>query len=63
VRVKITVDKSGKVTSAKYDPVNSSLTDSEHVRLAERAARQAQFSTSATQPIRNGYMTIRFELE
>lgn len=63
VNVKITVDKSGKVTNAAYDPIKSTLTDSYHKELAIKAARDAKFTTSATKPLRTGFITIRFELE
>ena len=63
VNVKIVVDKSGQVTSAQYDPLKSTLTDSYHKELALKAARDAKFTTSTTRPVRAGYITIRFELE
>jgi TonB family protein len=63
VRIRITVNKAGNVTSTRYDPVNSSMRDSEHIALAIRAAKTATFTPNASQPIRSGYITIRFELE
>jgi len=64
IRVIIIVDASGKVTSANWDRgVISTLWDSEHIRLAEEAAKSATFNTDPNRPRRSGYITIRFELE
>ena len=62
VRMKIIVDSSGKVVTAEYDAKNSAFADSEHIKLAKRAALTATF-TSSTSPRRSGYIDIRFELE
>ena len=63
VRIRITVNKAGLVTSTRYDPEHSDITDSDHIQLAIRAAKTATFSPNHSQPIRSGYITIRFELE
>jgi hypothetical protein len=64
IRVIIKVDASGKVTSANWDRgLNSTLWDSEHIRLAEEAAMSATFTTDPSRPRRSGFITIRFELE
>ena len=62
VRMKIIVDSSGKVVTAEYDAKNSTFADSEHIKLAKRAALTATFTSSNT-PRRSGYIDIRFELE
>ena len=63
IRVIIIVDKNGTVTSARYDPAFSTISDSDHIKLAERAAKTATFTPSPARPSRQGYVTIRFELE
>ena len=64
IRMNIVVDASGKVISAKYDGgIDSDFADSEHIRLAEEAAKSATFNTDPNRPRRSGFITIRFELE
>ena len=64
IRMNIIVDSSGKVISAKFDGgLNSTFSDSEHIRLAEAAALSATFTADASRPRRSGFITIRFELE
>ena len=64
IRMNIVVDASGKVISAKYDGgIDSDLADSEHIRLAEEAAKSATFNADPNRPRRSGFITIRFELE
>ena len=63
VRVDIIVDKAGNVTSAIYDGKHSTISDSEHIELALRAARTAKFTPNQAMPLRPGYLNIRFELE
>jgi len=63
VRVKIVVDKYGKVTSATYDPAGSSTPDSELIEMACRAAKTTTWTENLARPIRTGFVTIRFELE
>lgn len=63
IRVNIIVDKSGVVTSATFDGLNSTITESHHVALAIRAAKTAKFTANPAMPARTGYLNIRFELE
>ena len=63
IRVNIIVDKSGAVTSATFDRVNSTFSESHHVELAIRAAKTAKFTADPAKPVRRGYLNIRFELE
>lgn len=63
VRVDIIVDKNGSVTSAIYDGKHSTISDSEHIQLARRAALTAKFTPNQAIPLRRGFMNIRFELE
>lgn len=63
IRIKIIVDKAGDVTGATYDPVHSTISDSEHIQMAIRAAKTAKFTSNSTMPVRTGYLNIRFELE
>ncbi len=64
VRINIVVDASGTVIQARYDGGdNSTITDSYHIRLAERAAKSAKFSADPIRPRRTGFITIRFDLE
>ena len=65
VRMRIQVGADGKVISASpvYESRLTTLTDSYHVKLAQRAAMTARFEGSATQSRRLGYITITFDLE
>ena len=63
VRVKILVDKYGKVTSATYDGPGSNTADSELIEMACRAARTTTWDENLARPVRSGFVTIRFELE
>ena len=63
VRVKIVVDKYGKVTSATYDGAGSSTADSKLIEMACRAAKTTTWTENLARPIRTGFVTIRFELE
>ena len=63
VRVDIIVDKNGSVTSAIYDGKHSTISDSEHIQLARRAALTAKFTPNQAMPLRRGFLNIRFELE
>lgn len=64
IRMNIVVDANGKVISATYDGgLNSTFSDSEHIRLAKEAALSATFTTDPNRPRRSGFITIRFELE
>ena len=63
MRVKILVDKYGKVTSATYDGAGSNTADSELIEMACRAARTTTWTENLARPVRSGFVTIRFELE
>ncbi len=64
IRMNIVVDSNGKVISAKFDGgLNSTFSDSEHIRLAKEAAMSATFTSDPSRPRRSGFITIRFELE
>lgn len=63
LRMNIVVDSSGKVISAEYDAKHATFADSEHIRLAQIAAKTATFTSDPTRPRRTGFITIRFELE
>ncbi|MBT6163086.1 MAG: hypothetical protein HOH92_05245 [Crocinitomicaceae bacterium] len=63
VRVDIIVDKNGSVTSAIYNGKHSTISDSEHIQLAKRAALTAKFAPNLAKPVRLGFLNIRFELE
>ncbi len=63
VVVRITVDKTGKVTSASYRSVGSTTNAGVLVDAALKAARQARFSPSETQDIQTGTITYVFKME
>ena len=63
VRVKILVDKYGKVSQATYDGAGSNTADSELIEMACRAARTTTWTENLARPVRSGFVTIRFELE
>ena len=70
VRVQVHVDKSGKVTEAKFDPENStfspqnSTTDNDQlVQLAEEAALTATFESHPLKQTRIGWVQFNFVLE
>ena len=63
VRMKIYVDKGGNVTSAQFDPVNSTTTSNRLVALAREAALTARFSSHPTKPTRIGWIEFNFELQ
>jgi len=63
VRVKILVDKYGKVTSATYDSDGSNTADTELIAMACRAAKTSTWTENLAKPVRSGFVTIRFELE
>ena len=63
VRVKIVVDKHGKVTAATYDGTYSSTADTELIAMACRAAKTITWTENLVMPVRTGYVIIRFELE
>ena len=63
VRMKIYVDKSGKVTDARFDAANSTTSSSRLVALAKEAALTARFSSHPTKPTRTGWIQFNFELQ
>jgi outer membrane biosynthesis protein TonB len=63
VRVLLVVDGNGKVLTADYDPINSTLTDVYHVRIAQEAAKTATFSPDRSKVRRRAFLDIRYELE
>ena len=63
VRMKIYVDKSGKVTDARFDAANSTTSSSRLVALAKEAAMTARFSSHPTKPTRTGWIQFNFELQ
>ena len=62
IRVKITVDKSGKVVDARYDPRNSTARNSDLIAQALASARTAKFSSHPTKPTRIGWIEFNFKL-
>lgn len=62
VKVKICVNSSGKVSSAKYSIIGSTTQDSELVKLAETAAKKYVFAASS-RPEQCGDVTIIFTLQ
>lgn len=62
VKVRITVDKTGKVISASYMAQGSNLNEGVFVNAALEAARQARFSPSETQDIQTGIITYVFKM-
>jgi outer membrane biosynthesis protein TonB len=63
VRMIITVNKAGQVTDSRYDPLNSTTSDSRLIALARRAAATARFTTHPTKFARQGWIQFNFELE
>lgn len=63
IRMKIYVDKSGKVTDARFDPSKSTTSSSRLVALAKEAALTARFSSHPTKPTRIGWIQFNFELQ
>lgn len=63
VRVDLTVGPDGKVLTAKYDPKNSTLTDTYHVAIAERSAKTATFDVNRAVPRRQAYIVFHYVLE
>jgi len=63
VRMKIYVDKTGKVTRVQFDPANSTTSSNRLVALAREAALTATFSSHPTKPTRVGWIQFNFELQ
>lgn len=60
--VRVTVDASGKVTSAAYEPKGSTESDAELVAAALAAARKARFTESRA-AVQGGTITYIFRME
>ena len=56
VRMKVYVDKSGKVTEAKFDPEFSTTSNNRLVQLAKEAALTATFESHPIKPTRIGWI-------
>jgi len=64
VRVKIYVDKNGKVTNAVYERSGSTITDSYLINQAIAAAKKATFNADSKAPdTQIGYITFHFKLQ
>ena len=63
VVVMIWVDRNGKVTNAKHQPVGSTTNVGVLVNAAIKAAYKAQFTPSETQDIQQGTITYVFKLK
>lgn len=63
VRMKVYVDKTGKVTEAKFDPENSTTSNNRLVQLAKEAALTAMFESHPIKPTRIGWIQFNFKLE
>lgn len=63
VRMKVYVDKSGKVTEARFDPENSTTSNNQLVQLAKEAALTATFESHPIKPTRIGWIQFNFKLE
>jgi outer membrane biosynthesis protein TonB len=63
VRMKLTVDSEGKVLTAKYDPENSTLTESYNIQIAHEAALTTTFTPNPAMPRRTAYIEFHYELE
>lgn len=62
VVVDIWVDKNGNVTKAVANPALSHATSAKLFKLAEKAAKEAKFSSSTVQNEQKGTITITFKL-
>lgn len=63
IRVDLLVGPDGKVLTAKYDPKNSTLTDTYHVAIAEKSAKTATFDVNRAVPRRRAYIVFHYVLE
>ncbi|MEG1622638.1 MAG: TonB family protein [Alistipes sp.] len=61
VLIRVTVDKSGKVTAATYEPTGSTTSDADLVEAARRAAFKARFTESSSF-VQGGTITYVFKL-
>ncbi|HRG26974.1 MAG TPA: hypothetical protein PLJ00_03705 [Chitinophagales bacterium] len=64
VRIKIYVDKNGKVTRAEYERSGSTITDSYLITQAKNAALKSTFNADSKAPeTQIGYITFHFKLQ
>ncbi|HMU69155.1 MAG TPA: energy transducer TonB [Chitinophagales bacterium] len=64
IRVKIYVDRNGKVTKAEYERSGSTITDSYLISQSKNAAMKATFNVDKNAPeVQIGYMTFHFKLQ
>lgn len=64
IRIKIYVDRNGKVTKAEYERSGSTITDSYLISQAKSAAMKATFNVDKNAPeTQIGYMTFHFKLQ
>lgn len=63
VRIKIYVDRNGKVTKAEYERSGSTITDTRLINEAKSAAMKATFNADPKAPdVQIGYITFHFKL-
>lgn len=63
VRIKIYVDRNGKVTKAEYERAGSTITDSYLISQAKSAAMKATFNADPQSPeVQIGYITFHFKV-
>ena len=60
VRLKITVDGNGKVTSAKYYAKNSTITDHALIALAKKTAMKLKYSPDNNKPLQQAVISVKF---
>jgi outer membrane biosynthesis protein TonB len=64
VRIKIYVDRNGKVTKAEYERVGSTVTDSYLINKSKEAALKWSFNADKNAPeTQIGYITFHFKLQ
>lgn len=64
VRIKIYVDRNGKVTKAEYERSGSTITDNYLITQAKNAALKTHYNVKADAPeIQVGYLTFHFKLQ
>lgn len=62
VIIRVTVDQSGRVTSAEYEPIGSTTSDNALVEAARAAAKKARFTESRAY-VQGGTITYYFNLK
>lgn len=64
VRIKIYVDRNGKVTKAEYERSGSTITDTYLINQAKNAALKTHYNVKQDAPeIQVGYLTFHFKLQ